>query len=146
MTLNEAWGRVPSIIRVPLIVIAVVGIPLLLWFYGAKAWNGVGNFMYHHSENDAKKEIGGIKTQLVEETKLANQAVAAYEASKAQIAEEKKRREIAESILADKTKTTNEKLAAYETAVSARPTITGPESDAELCKRAAALGLAVQCN
>ena len=141
MNTQSLWNRIPPAFRLAVVAVVVVGLLLFAWFYGVKAWNGIGNWVYHHSENDGKKEITKIKTELAAETKVANQAVAAYEASKLVIEEERKKREKAEVILADKSKTTDQKLAAYEAAVHAIPTVTGPQSTDELCARAKALGL-----
>jgi hypothetical protein len=138
---RSLWNRIPAAFRLAVIAVVVVGLLLFTWFYGVKAWNGVGNWIYHHSENDGKKEITKIKTELAAETKIANQAVAVYEASKLVIEEERKKREQAEIILADRSKTTDQKLAAYQAAVNSIPTVTPPQSTDELCARAKALGL-----
>lgn len=139
-------ARIPSIWRTAILASITLFLIVLLWFYGMKVWNGIGNWFYHHSENDAKAEINAIKSEAANESKLANEAIAAYEASKLQIAEEQKRREIAEKILAERGKTTDAKLQDYENAVRAVPNHTGPESSAELCQRARALGLAAVCD
>lgn len=142
MSLKDSiLNKIPASLRTPAMFVLFVFLGITIWFFGVKAWNGIGNWMYHHSETDAKAEIQTIKTQLSTETKIANEAVGAFEASKSVIAEEKKKREIAESILADKSKTTDQKLDAYETAVKAVPTHTSPESTDQLCERAKSLGL-----
>lgn len=144
--LRKLWEKIPALWRVPALLMAGLVIFVLISYVWAGAWNGVGNWWYHHSENAGKVEIQGIKTQVAEETKVANQAVAAYEASKQIIEEEKKKREAAEAILVDKTKNTDQKIAAYDKAISDVPTHTPPESDPELCQRAKSLGIPVQCN
>ena len=145
MDTRSLWNRIPAAFRLAVIAVVVVGLLLFAWFYGVKAWNGVGNWVYHHSENDGKKEITKIKTEVAEQTKVATAAAAAYEESKFQVAEERKKRVLAEAYLADKTQNTDQKLLALQAAINAVPTVTGPESDAELCQRARAAGIRVRC-
>lgn len=143
--LSSLLGKIPPVAQIPLMVFAGLLLIALVWLYGMRAWNGVGNFMYHHSVNDATREIDQTKQQVASEKELANQAVAAYESSKLVIAEKEKQLEIAEKELADKRKNTDQKLAAYEAAVNSRPTVTEPQSTHEMCLRAKALGISVTC-
>lgn len=144
--IKTVWEKIPPLWRIPVLIgLGLLGFVLLSYVW-AGAWNGVGNWWYHHSENAGKKEITEIKAEIVESKKVATEAVQAYEDSKQIIADERKKREAAEKNLADKTKNTDQKIAAYEAAVSNIPTHTPPESDDELCQRARSLGLAVQCN
>jgi hypothetical protein len=144
--MKAIWDKIPILWRIPALLFLAVLVFVGTSYIWAGAWNSVGNWWYHHSENKAKQEIQQLKTEVAAETKAANEAVAAYESSKWQIAEEKKKRVLAESILADKTKNTDQKLAAYEAAVNAVPTVTTGESDAELCQRARSLGISVRCD
>ncbi|MEK6281857.1 MAG: hypothetical protein AABN95_16005 [Acidobacteriota bacterium] len=135
-------NRIPSAWRFVLLVSAALLIVVLVWFYGMRLWNGVGNWMYHHSETDAKKEISEIKTEAQQAKDVARDALAAYESQKRVTDEKEAQRALAEKELMDRRKTTDQKLAAYEAAVDARPTVTGPgESTRDMCLRAAALGI-----
>jgi hypothetical protein len=143
--MQNPLNRIPPTWRIPVLVFAVLLIGALLFLYGAKAWNGIGSRFHDWRVSAAKTEIQSAKNEAAESKKVAEGAIAAFEAEKLVTAEERKKRELAESILADKSKNTNQKLAAYEAALAARPTVTGAESTDELCKRAAALGLSVTC-
>src|SRR5687768_5295502 len=135
---------VPPAWRIPvlgLLFLLIVGVVLLK---GSQIWNGIGSRFHDWRVSVAKKEIQKFKDEASESKKVAEGAIAAYEAEKKIAQEEKAKREIAEKVLADKTKNTDQKLEAYRAAVNARPTASGPESTDELCRRSAALG--IPCN
>lgn len=143
--LLRLFEKIPHSLRIPVLAgLALTVIVLVLWG-GTRAWNGIGNRFHDWRVSVAQKEIQKFKDEAALSKELATKSIAAYEAEKKIAEEEKAKREIAEKVLADKTKNTDQRLAAYQAAINARPTVTGVESDAELCARARALGIAVQC-
>lgn len=132
---------VPHSLRIPVLAGLALLLLVVVWFYGVRAWNGVGNRFHEWRVSVAQKEIQKFKDEAAASKELATKSIAAYEAEKKIAQEEKAKRELAEKVLADRTKNTDQKLAAYDAAMRERPTITGPQNTEELCQRAAALGL-----
>lgn len=137
---------VPHSLRIPVLAGLALLIVALIFVYGVRISNGIGNRVHDVKVWIAKKEIQQANKEKEAATQVATQAIAAFKAEVELRKEEEAKRVILEKILVDKTKNTDQKLAAYEAAMRARPVVTGPESDAELCRRAVALGIAVRCD
>lgn len=132
---------VPPTLRIPVLAGLAILIIALVFVFGTKAWNGIGNRFHDVKVWIAQKEIKAAKDEAEESKKVTAASIAAFQEAKKMAEEEKAKREIAEKVLADKTKNTDQKLAAYEKAISARPTVTAPQSTDELCERARSLGI-----
>lgn len=141
MDTRSLWSRIPAAFRLALIAVVVVGLLAFSWFYGVKAWNGFGNWMFHHSTTDAHKQIDQLKQEAAQQKQIAAEAIGAFEAEKLVTAEERKKREIAEKLLADKTKATDQKIKILDEILTAPPTQSGPESPEQICIRARAFGI-----
>ncbi len=142
--LLKAWRKIPAAFRLAVLGLIVLALVLAIFFYGARLKNHIGNWWYERGAAQQHAEIDKLKQEVEQQKQQAADAVKAFEAEKLVTAEERKKREIAETILADKTKTTNQKLKDYQDIVNAPPTRTGPESTDALCERARKLG--VRCN
>lgn len=140
-SLLRLFEKIPPTLRIPVLAGLAIGILALVFVFGTRAWNGIGNRVHEWRVSVAQKEIQKFKDEAALSKELATKSIAAYEAEKKIAEEEKAKRELAEKVLADRTKNTDQKLAAYFAAVNARPTVSGPESTEALCTRARELGI-----
>lgn len=115
---------------------------IVLWFYGAKLWNGVGNYVFHRREAALEKELSAEKAKAEQQKKAIDQTLMELAASKKTEAAAVAHSKELEGIFNDKSKTAAEKLQAYKDAMSAAPTHTdtsGVTLDS-LCARAKSSG------
>lgn len=141
MSIKDTINRIPAAWKLPLIVGAVIVFLLVGWLYGTRITNGIGSWWFARAVAKDKAEIQSLKDDAVKQKALVQDLVNAFEAQKLVTAEETKKRESLEVILADKSKTTDQKLKAYNDVLAKSPTVTPPESTDQLCARAKALGL-----
>lgn len=128
-----------------LIVIALVFfVCLVLWMFGINVVNKVSNWFYDRGTQEAHRQIDKAKGEAAAAKAVAEEALKELAKEKERYEVEKKKREVAEQILADKTITTNEKLRRYEEAMQGAPIISPPASVDELCARARAAGVACE--
>ncbi len=139
--LLKAWRKIPAAFRLAVLGLIVLALVLAIFFYGARLKNHIGNWWYERGTAQQNAEIDKLKQEIEQQRQQAADAVKAFEAEKLVTAEERKKREIAETILADKTKTTNQKLKDYQDIVNSAPIHTGPESTEALCARARRFGI-----
>ena len=121
----------------------VIALGLMIWFgVLTKAWNGIGNFLFHRQANELSQDVKDQLAKAAEQKKLLEQTLLELAKSKEELAKATKAREEAEKIFNDKSKTASEKVAAYEAAKSAAPihTDAGSVSTEDLCARAKAIG------
>lgn len=120
--------------------IGVVALGLIL-FVVLNTQNRISNWWYSRGTEQAHAEIQKALDEAAQSKQIAADALKALEQEKKVTAAEREKRELAESLLADKTKTANEKLRIYEEAINKAPTITPVGSVDELCARARAAGI-----
>jgi len=135
--LRDLFNSIPPVWRTPVVVALGLVVVMLLWFYGARAANSISSWWFSRNVAESQKEIQELKN-------LAADTLKQLDAEKQITAAERAKREIAETLLADKTKTANEKLKIYEEVTKQRPIPSAPASTAELCARARALGISCE--
>lgn len=121
----------------------VIALGLMIWFgVLTKAWNGIGNFLFHRQANEMSQDVKDQLAKAAEQKKLLEQTMLELAKSKEDLATATKAREEAEKIFNDKSKTAGQKLAAFEAAKSAAPIHTDPSNVSidDLCARAKAIG------
>jgi hypothetical protein len=121
----------------------VIALGLMIWFgVLTKAWNGLGNLLFHHQANEMSQDVKDQLAKAAEQKKVLDQTLLDLAKSKEDLAKATKAREDAEKIFDDKSKTATQKLAAYEAAMSAAPIHTDASnvSTEDLCARAKANG------
>lgn len=127
-----------------LAVIVVVGILLVivLWFYGARAWNGIGNWLFARRINAERQKVQKELDQAAEQKKILEQTLLDYKAAKEELVTVKAEKDRLEAIFNDKSKTASEKVAAFKTAVADDPVHTPTDNItvSDLCSRAKAIG------
>jgi predicted acyl esterase len=121
--------------------VGLVVLLVVIWYFGGKAINHLQGWFYDRGTNQAHQQIDALQKEADASKAVAQDALNKLAEEKKVTAEERRKRELAEQILADKSKTSNQKLKAYEDAVNRAPTVTAPQSTDELCARAASLGL-----
>ncbi len=133
-------------VRVTLIGVVVAFVLLVvLWVAGVNVIGHVDNWLDSRRRQAAHEEIQKAKDEAAQSKQIAAEALSALEQEKKVTAAETKKRELAESLLADRSLTANEKLRLYEQTVNAMPTHTEPTTDVNaLCARAAALGVSCE--
>lgn len=127
----------------PLIAIGIVIIlAILIWWFQAKLWNGIGNAIFaakmSWQEKNLQKELDSVpaQKQALEET-LRELAVVKkdYEDAKAE-------KDRLEAIFNDSAKSAAEKVAEFKKSLASGPDVTPTDgiTDADLCARARAVG------
>lgn len=122
---------------------------LVLFVWGARVVNWVSRKVFNGKNAVITKQVQQDLDDARKSKDAAGQLIQELAAKKGELAqkeqayaEEKQKRELAESILADKSKNTDQKLKAYEDAVKRAPTVhVEPESNDEQCARAKELGI-----
>ena len=135
------WFKARPLVSSIAVGFLILLVGLLLWFYGARAVNGISNWWYSRGTEAAHEEIDKLKVEASAAKAIAEEALRELALEKERGAIEKEKREIAEGILNDRRLTTDQKLKAYEEALRGAPTVSAPASVDELCARAAAAGI-----
>src|SRR5215203_1041521 len=94
--INSTWGRLSSSVRI----IVCVGLGLLLigllWMYGVRASNHLGNWWHARQVAAATKEIEQAKSDAQQAKQVAEEALKELAAEKQVTAAEKAKREVLE--------------------------------------------------
>lgn len=141
MTIRSTIMAIPAAWKLPLIVGLVLVFGLGAWLFGAKITNRIGSWRFARQSAAQEAQIKALTDEGAKQKTLVQDLVNAFNAEKLVTAEEKKKREQLEVILADKSKTTDQKVKIYNDLVARAPTVTGPESTDQLCARAKELGI-----
>lgn len=117
---------------------ALIVILILLFFYGAKAWSGIGNYFFHREIAAAKVEVQSQLDKAAEQKKELEKTLLELDQAKKDLAVASHAREEAEKVLNDKSKTAQEKVAAYKATLADAPirTDTTGITTSDLCQRA----------
>ena len=134
----KAWANAHRFLIVAALTFFVL---LVLWLFGINVINKVSNWFYDRGTQEAHEQIDKAKSEAAAAKAVAEEALKELAKEKERYEVEKKKREVAEQILADKTITTNEKLRRYEEAMAGAPVISPPASVDELCARARAANI-----
>lgn len=136
--IKEYFNKIPKGLRYLLAAGAILIIIILLWFYGAKAWNGIGNHFFQKEVAKARAEIQSQLDKAAEQKKELDKALLELDQAKKDLAAASRAREEAEKVLNDKSKTASEKVAAYKAALADAPvsTPTTGITTSDLCQRA----------
>lgn len=140
--IKEQLSKIPKAVRWPLGIGIGVLFAIVLWFYGAKAWNGIGNYFFHRKADALSADVKKQLADAAEQKKLLERTLIELQLSKEELARATKAREDAERIFNDKSKTASEKLKEYQQVMSANPIRTDPTgvTTSDLCARAKAIG------
>lgn len=142
--MNDPLSRLPPTIRLIIIVAVSVLILIGVWFYGAKAWNGIGNKVF---EWRTGKKLEQVEKQLKEaenQKKELEKTLLELKQAKEDLAVATKARQQAEAIFNDSSKTSAQKVEAFKDTLGEPPVrtdTTGITTDS-LCERAKATGAA----
>jgi len=147
--MKNLWLKIAAPWRWAIVLFLVVMLPLGLWYYGARAVNGISRAVFRGRNAVVTKEMQkdlddahkwrDAATQTIQELATAKQKLTE---AKTNYESEKQKLSLAETVLADKSKNTDAKLKAYDEAVRSAPTVHVPgESIDALCERAKARGL-----
>ena len=120
----------------------VIALGLMIWFgVLTRAWNGIGNLLFHHQANEMSQDVKDQLAKAAEQKKVLDQTLLELAKSKEDLAKATQAREDAEKIFNDKSKTASQKVAAFEAIKSAAPIVNDPGTSLEeLCARAKANG------
>lgn len=140
--LSKLWHWIPATYRLIIAAGFVLLVVLLLWFYGAKAWNAIDRWRYNKEVQELKDQRDKLGHDLDQAKTLIHQLQGEYTAEKKRREEIQAEREQLEKVLADQTVTTNAKLTQLKKLLAQPVTPIAPTtSDEELCRRSAALGV-----
>lgn len=141
--MNKAvsWYKANALITVPVSIGLVLLFALVIWYKGTQFTNRVSNWWYSRGTTAAHEDIDRLKGDATAAKQVAEEALKELALEKERYKAEKEKRELAETLLADKSKTANEKLRIYDEAIKKAPTVSGPASVDDLCRRALAAGI-----
>jgi uncharacterized protein YlxW (UPF0749 family) len=140
--IREYLNQLPAPIRYLILGGLVIVIIILIWLYGTRVWNGVGNYLFHRQANQMSEEVQKKLAQAEEQKKELEKTLLELKQAKDDLAKAQKAREEAEKAFDDKSKTASQKLDAFKKAMSDAPVhtdTTGVTTD-DLCARAKANG------
>lgn len=134
----ERLKTVPRLYLAVGAVVLVVVLTLGWWFYGTRAWNGIGNWLFHRQINAERAKVQKDLDAAAETKKALEQTLFELAQSKKELVTVKAEKDRLEQVFNDKSKTASEKVAAFKAAVADDPISTptdGVTVDA-LCQRA----------
>lgn len=125
-----------------LVIASSILIVIILFFFGARAWNGVGNYFFQREVTKARAEVQQQLDQAAQQKKELERTLIELDLSKRDLEKATKAREEAEAIFNDKSKTSAQKVADYKAVLADAPIRTNPSgvTTDDLCQRAKANG------
>lgn len=114
----------------------------LIWVYGTRAWNGVGNKIFEWKIGKKQEQVNKELADAAEQKKALDQTLFELGQSKKELVTVKAEKDRLEQIFNDKSKTASEKVAAFKAAVADDPVVTPTDgvTTEDLCARAKAAG------
>jgi biopolymer transport protein ExbB/TolQ len=139
------WFRNHPMVITILMVLGVLIVVLLIFLYGVTLKNHLSSWWYSRGTEQAHEQIDKALNEAAANKQIAEEALKELVLEKERGAVERAKRELAETILADRSKNTDAKIAAYNKALESAPTVTPPTTDVDaLCTRARAAGIACE--
>lgn len=133
------FSNLPSTVKTIIVAGLAIALGLLFWFgLLTKAWNGVGNALFHRQITAERVKVQKELDDAAEMKKALEQTLLEYGQAKKELVTVKAEKDRLEQIFNDKQKSASEKVAAFKAAVADDPVVTptdGVTLDA-LCQRA----------
>ena len=140
--MNDPLSRIPPTFRLIIIVAVSILIVIGVWFYGAKAWNGIGNKVFEWRTGRKLEQVEKQLREAENQKRELEKTLLELKQAKEDLAVATKARQQAEEIFNDSSKTSAEKVAAFKDALRDDPvrTDTTGITTESLCERAKAAG------
>jgi hypothetical protein len=142
MNLKETWGKIPSIIKYPILIGLAILILLFIVFKGQETWNHIGNKVFEWKIGKKQEEVNKDLSDAARQKVLLEQSLKDLKQVKEELVTAKAETDRLKGIFNDSSKTSAAKVAEFKKAVSDDPVYTPTDNITtnDLCERAKSIG------